>query len=327
MIVSGKSVFDKQMASLTYYSIMVIVSIVRCLPLTVVARLGRFFGRIAYSLDKRHRIRTYENLRMVFGDEWSDEKVRATAKENFLRLGENYASAIKAAYMTDEQLRPYVEVRGAAYLADPVGSPQLKTRVIAIGHFGNFELYARLGKFAGFSNGATTYRALKNPGANRVMEELRERSDLTYFERRKDVDALKLRLREGGMALGILSDHHAGGGGIPSDFLGHACSATPAPVVLAMRYKADLYSAVVYRTSLAHWLIDIGPQIPLRNEKRLRAVGDVTQEIQNLLGEAVRRDPANWFWVHNRWRPVRPASPVSGEETGNKKSSKKPTGA
>ena len=125
------------------------------------------------------------------------------------------------------------------------------------------------------------------------------------------------------MALGILSDHHAGAGGIPSDFLGHACSATPAPVVLAMRYKADLYSAVVYRTSLAHWLIDIGPQIPLRNGKRLRAVGDVTQEVQNLLGEAVRRDPANWFWVHNRWRPVRPKPPASGGESADKKSSEK----
>jgi lauroyl/myristoyl acyltransferase len=22
--------------------------------------------------------------------------------------------------------------------------------------------------------------------------------------------------------------------------------------------------------------------------------------------QAVRRDPANWFWVHNRWKPVKP---------------------
>ena len=315
------------MASLTYYSIMAIVSVVRCLPLTVVARLGRFFGRVAYSLDKRHRVRTIENLRMVFGDEWSDEKIESNARETFLRLGENYASAIKAAYMSDEQLRPHVEVRGAPYLADPIDGPQTKNRIIAIGHFGNFELYARLGKFAGFSNGATTYRALKNPGANRVLEELRDRSDLTYFERRKDVDELKLRLREGGLALGILSDHHAGGGGIPSNFLGHACSATPAPVVLAMRYKADLYSAVVYRTSLAHWTIEIGPQIPLRSDGRLRAVGDVTQEIQDLLGDAVKRDPTNWFWVHNRWRPVKPAQKTSIEKASDSNTTKRPAKA
>ncbi len=290
------------MVTLTYYVIMTVVTVVRCLPLLWVARLGRFCGALAYRLDGRHRRRALDNLRMVFGDEWKGESVESLAKENFLRLGENYACAIKAAYMSNEELKPYVEVRGGHHLADPIDEPQTRNRVIAIGHFGNFELYARLGNFAGFSNGGTTYRALKNPAANRVMEELRRRSDLSYFERKKDVNALKTRLREGGLALGILSDHHAGGGGIASQFMGHACSVTPAPVVLAMRYRAGLFSAVVYRTSLAHWTIEVGPEIPLRTEAGLRSVDEVTLEVQNILGDAVRRDPANWFWVHNRWR-------------------------
>jgi lauroyl/myristoyl acyltransferase len=27
---------------------------------------------------------------------------------------------------------------------------------------------------------------------------------------------------------------------------------------------------------------------------------------------AIRRDPANWFWVHNRWKKYQPAKSRSG---------------
>ena len=30
---------------------------------------------------------------------------------------------------------------------------------------------------------------------------------------------------------------------------------------------------------------------------------------------AVRRDPANWFWVHRRWKPIETESEVEAEES------------
>lgn len=290
------------MTTITYYLIMSVVTFVRCLPLVWVAHLGRALGGVFYYLDGRHRRRALANLEKVFGDEWERGKIVTMAKENFRRLGENYACAIKAAYMSDDALRSHIEVRGAEHLIDPEDPNQERNRVFAIGHFGNFELYARLGHFLNFKKPATTYRALKNPAANRVMEEMRSQSRLTYYERKRDVQALKNSLREGGLSLGILCDHHAGGGGLPSRCLGHLCSATPAPAVLALRYRAKLYSAFVFRTSLAHWAIEVRPEIPLRNENGARSISELTQEVQNVIGEAILQDPANWFWVHNRWR-------------------------
>jgi KDO2-lipid IV(A) lauroyltransferase len=37
------------------------------------------------------------------------------------------------------------------------------------------------------------------------------------------------------------------------------------------------------------------------NGKR-RAVEDIMRDINARLEIAVRRDPANWFWVHDRWK-------------------------
>ena len=297
-------------AAITYMGLSLAISLIRCFPLRGVAWMGRIVGGWAFHLDRRHRMRAIENLTLVFGKEWSTDKIAAVAKENFRRLGENYASAIRMAFMSEAAKEACLTVTGTEHLARSAGQ-EAGNDIVAIGHFGNFEAYTRIAAAVNAPEGATTYRALKNKGANRVMETLRHREGMTYFERRKDAEALKNRLRRGGLLLGLLSDHYAGRGGVTCRFLGHPCSSSPASVVLAMRYKARLFTAVCYRVELARWRIDIGREIPLKKGKKLRPVSEVTQEVQEALGDAVRRDPANWFWVHHRWRTVKPA-PKSG---------------
>lgn len=294
-----------------YYLTMSAVMCLRLLPLKWVARLGRCFGGVAYHLDRRHRRRAIVNLKMIFEKEWSDTKIIALAKEHFRRLGENYCCAIRSAYLSDTQLKLHLEIE-----THSLGSPfhPDENCVVAIGHFGNFELFARAASILGFRNVATTYRDLKNAGANRVMQTLRRRSRITYFEKRTDADALKKRLQKGNLLLGLLSDHHAGRGGILCDFLGHPCSASPAPAILAQRYHATLFSAICYRVDLAKWRIVIGQKIPIQNEGRRRSIQSLTQEIQDALSEAVLKDPANWFWVHHRWRNM--------EESNRRKNTK-----
>ena len=43
-------------------------------------------------------------------------------------------------------------------------------------------------------------------------------------------------------------------------------------------------------------------------EIAMRSNGSSTAEINQAFEVAVRRDPANWFWVHKRWKPFRSRS-------------------
>ena len=61
-----------------------------------------------YRLDARHRRVALANLRMCFGDEKSPGEIRRLARENFRRIGENYACGIKTAVMSADELRPRV---------------------------------------------------------------------------------------------------------------------------------------------------------------------------------------------------------------------------
>jgi KDO2-lipid IV(A) lauroyltransferase len=59
--------------------------------------------------------------------------------------------------------------------------------------------------------------------------------------------------------------------------------------------------------SLAKWRIELGEKIPTRDENgNARSVEDLIRDVLRAHENHVRRDPANWFWVHNRWKPDEP---------------------
>lgn len=296
------------MDRLLYYVALALVRLLQSLPLRLVARVGRAGGALAYLLDRRHRRVALKNLAMCFGSEKSMEEIRAIARENFRRLGENYASAIKTAAMSWEDLRDRCEFTGEQNLIhDSTSAPP--SVVVAVGHFGNFELYARLGQRVSAFQAATTYRGLRQPSLNHLMQALRERSGCLYFERRHDAHQLKATMNRRGIVLGLLADQHAGDHGLRLPFFGHECSTSTAPAVFALRYNCPLHTGFCYRVGLARWRIEFNPEIPVRDaEGNARPIADIMLEVNRAFEAAVRRDPANWFWVHQRWKPsVRPS--------------------
>ncbi|HUA67438.1 MAG TPA: hypothetical protein VMA13_02725 [Candidatus Saccharimonadales bacterium] len=291
------------MNTLIYWLGSALVAFLQALPLTWVARFGRAGGALAYRFDARHRRVALENLTMCFGGEKSPDEIRALARENFCCIGENYACAVKTASMTFEELRPHVEYFGAERLLPP------RRIVNAGGHFGNFELYARFNDVVAGYQCATTYRALNQPGLNRLMEELRSHSGCLFFERRTDGPLLRAAMNQPGIILGLMTDQHGGDKGLRLPFLGHDCSTNPSPAVFALRYNCELYAAVCYRIGLAKWRLELGEQIPTHENGHPRPVENIMQDVLRLHEAAVRRDPANWFWVHRRWKPPPPSQP------------------
>jgi KDO2-lipid IV(A) lauroyltransferase len=186
-----------------------------------------------------------------------------------------------------------------------VENKQNQSCIVAIGHFGNFELYARFGEFMPGFQCATTYRALRPPSLNRLLQSLRERSGCLFFERRTDAEALKAALAARPLMLGLLADQHAGQRGVAAPFFGHTCSTSAAPAILALRYQCRLFTGFCYRIGLGRWRIEAGQEIPTHEATRPRSIEAITTDINRAFEDAVRRDPANWFWVHNRWKPFR----------------------
>jgi KDO2-lipid IV(A) lauroyltransferase len=312
---------------LLYVVVRTLIGVLRALPTGCVARIGRAGGALAYWVDARHRRVTRQNLTMCLGREKSPAEIEALARENFRRIGENFACAVKTSSMSEEKVRARMEVIGAEKILkrDEVHGPM--SRVFAIGHFGNFELFASSVRLAPAYRGATTYRALKEKGLNRLLQEMRERSGCLFFERRTEGAALRAALRNQLLLLGLLSDQHSGDHGVRLPFLGHECSTTKAPAVFALRFNLPLHTAICFRTRVGHWRIEVGDEIPTHENGQPRTVEAIMLDVNRAFEVAVRRDPANWFWVHKRWKPrksngssdtsmLEATAPGIGEEAG-----------
>ena len=269
------------------------------LPIRLVARVGRCLGAVAWHLDRRHRRVTLDNLRRAMGHRLDPAAQRRIAHEHFRRLGENYACAIKTASMSDDDLRPHLEIVGLERLVTSAG----RRLVVAAGHFGNFELYARVNRDDKSWRSATTYRALRPEFLDRILQSLRRRSGALFFERNHEGAAVRTALASENITLGLLSDQHAGPRGLWLPFFGHHCSTSPAPAVYALRFDLPVVTAMCYRVGLARWRIEVGQVIPtsLADGSR-RTPQDIMSDVNAAFEAAILRDPANWFWVHRRWK-------------------------
>jgi lauroyl/myristoyl acyltransferase len=303
------------MDTLLYWLGRCVVAFITALPLKFTAWIGRQVGGLVYFIDRRHRQVALGNLTMCFGAEKSPAEIKAIARENFRRIGENFAATIKTYMMPWSELAPSVELAGMDRIIprEPGAHPQSK--IIALGHFGHFELCSNFAKFAPTFKLASTYRALRQPGLDRLMLELRNRSGCHFYERRTGGKALLGMMTQTGSMLGLLADQHAGDKGLRLKFLGHECSVSTAPAIFALRYRCALHVAICFRTGLGRWRIENSAEIPTVINGQRRTVDEVTRDLNAAFEVAVRRDPANWFWVHKRWKPAHQRAPKPGQPT------------
>ena len=289
------------MDTVTYYLGRGLFWVLQHLSLRWLARLGRVLGLIAWRLDARHRRVAQANLQLAFGSEKSLSEIRAIVRENYCRLGEVVLCSARTAVMDHAQLRQCIVVVGLEKLLGRPSEPR-RSRILALGHFGNFELFAHGTKYLPGWQMITTYRALNQPGLNRLVQERRLQAGCLAFERRHERKLLQEALRSGPVMLGLLSDQSAGNSGLWLPFLGTPCSTTRAPAIMAIRHQMPLHAAICYRVGLGNWQVEISDEIPTHDGRQQRTTADIMRDVNRVFEDAVRRDPANWYWLHRRWK-------------------------
>ena len=281
--------------------------LIRLLPLKLVCFIGRQIGFVFYFIDTSHRKIAVNNLTNSLGNYHSESEITSIAKENFRRLGEVYLSVLKTAHISLKNLSDILSVKGLEHLdlsqRNDGSNPSF---MFAIGHFGNFELYANAGLFAPEFDVGTTYRGFNQPWVEKLVTKIRNRSGCHYFDRRFEGKKLMSFMKRPNSITGLLADQNAGRSGIKLPFFGLPCSTNPAPAIFSLRYNLRLHCCLCRRVGLGRWELELGPEIITHINGNARSVNDIMSDINATYEDYIREDPANWFWVHNRWkRPER----------------------
>ncbi|HEX8311805.1 MAG TPA: lipopolysaccharide heptosyltransferase II [Chthoniobacteraceae bacterium] len=274
-------------------------ALLRRLPLLLVFRCGTALGTAAYYLAPPYRKLVLRNLQIAFGAEKSAHELRLLAREHFAALGANLFSSLKIPHLPPETIRELVEVEGLEHIIAGKEAGQGFTMVI--GHIGNWELFAQISAIVFPCPVGTIYQALGNPHIDAEVRRSRAVLGLQLFERKEGFGKASQFIRAGG-AVGILVDQHAGDAGLWSPFFGRLASTTTLAATLAQRTGSSLVPAVVHTIGEARWRFSILPQLEVID----RSVESITADMNVAVEELIRTRPADWFWVHNRWKTPKP---------------------
>ncbi len=284
----------------TYFVYRVVETFCRLLPLTLVWQIGRVLGRIGCMVLPGYRRLVRRNLEIALGRDRSAAELDWLTREHFAALVANLLSSLKISWMSESAILARLELRGTEQVS--VLLQEGKGLIYALCHMGNWEVLSQTGILGPGVQSASMYQALTNPWLNAHILRRRSRSACTLFDRRDGFQTPAGWLRQGNV-LGILADQHAGDSGVWCPFFNRLASTTPLPALLSRRTGAPIIPLTVETIGPARWRLVCGAPLPM---PRGIAVDQATARLNQLLEEGIRHSPADWFWVHNRWKSPNP---------------------
>ncbi len=286
------------MDRLAYALYWLVAGVLRLLPLSAGYLLGWALGSLAWFLAPPYRRLVRANLRIAFGTEKTDAEIERIARRHFALLGANLLASLKLPTMSRAEIEAVVTVEGLEHMEAQYGKGGF---IFVISHIGNWEMFAQLVPHVFKCKTGTIYQRLGNAYLDGEVRRSRARLGMELFERKEGFVAASKFLREGG-AVGVLVDQHAGDAGLWCPFFGRLASTSTLAATLAQRTGAWLMPAAVHNDGVARWRVVIQPAMPAAD----RGADTLTAEINQVLEGQIRRQPEDWFWVHNRWKTPRP---------------------
>lgn len=296
---------------ISYCAFRLVETIARLLPASMAWRLGAMLGTLGYWLSPYYRRLLERNLTIAFGSSKSAEGICALAKEHMRHLGGNFIAGMKMPYMKEEDVLKLLELEGVEHIN---AAMQKGTGAIyVLMHMGNWEVLTQAKATTGGRASGGLYQPLHNKWVNTHILKCRARTGCRLFDRKDGFHAPSAYVKENHV-VGILADQRAGEKGVWAPFFGRLASTTTLPALIAKRTGAPILPVGVITTAPGRWRVVIGEEIPGISH---HLSAEESAAIMNERLEAIIvRSPADWFWVHNRWRTPKPEFLLTNAKRG-----------
>lgn len=173
--------------------------------------------------------------------------------------------------------------------------------VLVMGHLGSFEWTMPFFGLQGY-NLTVLMKRLKNPYVNDLVVQIRERFGCkTVYTRKAPREGFKL-LKKGGV-LEIIGDQYAGDRGVNVQFLGQQSSTAVGAAVFQIKSQAPMVFAAMIRSRYGYFDVYFeNIELAVYQNKSEESIKEVTQAHTRVLEKWIRKYPAQWYWVHKRWK-------------------------
>jgi KDO2-lipid IV(A) lauroyltransferase len=298
--VRSRSLPTRCLDRLVYAAVRVAICVVQSLPRDVCERWARGLSGLLANRLRIRRAVVRENLQTAFPAMAAEDR-RQTAQrmwEHLLLMVVEIAHANRVIHKTT--WRKHLRIHDMERLLRHLWLDRPK--VVLSGHYGNFELAAYLFGLFGVRIFSVA-RELDNPLLDRFVTEFRESRGQRILPKKGSAPDVAQVLDENG-AIGLLGDQAAGPKGCWVEFFGRPASVHKAIGVFALSASAPVLvcSATRRRRLFDYDLRLEGVADPAAGGGETETLTSLSQWYTSLLELAIRREPAQYWWVHRRWR-------------------------
>jgi KDO2-lipid IV(A) lauroyltransferase len=253
---------------------------------------------LAFHLVSKARRQVLDNLCQAFPEKGREE-VKSLAKASFRELAWNAYDALRMDAVGQDFLDFQVNFSGLEIFAQAM--KQGKGVVVVTGHIGCWELIPAAFAALGYPINVIGRRAYDDR-LNAMLVSLRARHGIQTIDR--DAGAKEaLRCLRRGEALGVLIDQDTRVKGVFVTFFNRPAYTPTGAVELALRTGAALVPMAIHRNGDGKHTIEVQEPLPLPSSGNAeRDLTLHTQRCTGILEAFIRRYPAQWVWMHERWK-------------------------
>lgn len=286
-----------------YSAYLLVKGLLRIVPHPTARKLGRGLGALGWHvLGSRRRV-ALDNLRLALPELGEAERQRI-ARESLRHLGAAFCDPLSALRFDAVEFCRRLTLEGWEHLQEAEERGQ--GVFIMSAHLGMWEAAAQpVALYAGGMD--VVGRPLDNPHLDHDLVALRTRFGNRLLSKRGAARGMLKALRGGGK-VGILIDQRAR----PADavevpFFGHPALTSSVLARLALRTGAAVVPIFGYGEPDGRYRVVLRPPVLPPEPKNLpaseeEAVIALTQRYMEVVEAEIRRDPAQWMWLHKRWK-------------------------
>jgi len=257
-------------------------------------------GRMIYRIDRRHRERTIEHLRIAF-PEWSDEQIEAVALESFEHFVQLLIEVMHSPRLLSRaSWADRLHFQKLAPAIDHLASG--KPAILITGHLGNWEVLGYLLSVLGFE-----VQAIARPLDNRLVNDwllgIREKRGMKIITKWDATEQMLGVLQRGG-ALGFIADQNAGAKGLFVPFFGRLASTYKSIALLAITQEVSVICGYARRVGLGFdYELGVTDIIhPHEWADQPDPLYYVSARYNRAMEVMIREAPHQYLWMHRRWK-------------------------
>lgn len=301
------------------FLIKVFIKVIRLFPRKTVLNACAALGRTAFTLVRKERQKTIDNLSHIYGGQKSKEEIYKMAKSVFEHQALNFGDYVHTLhYMTREDFSKIMDIEGKEHLE--AAYKKGKGVLCLMSHSGSWEFSAIILPVLGYQTTALS-RPMPNPRIDKLIVEARQRRGMKNVGRaHTKVYPNLIEAVNNGDCLIIMVDQDTTVPGVFVDFLGKEAFTPIGAARLAMDTKAPVLPMFMIRQPNNRHLFKILPPVELIDTGNREAdLLENTRIYSEIISNFISEYPEQWVWMHERWKTTPEAYQLFLEKKKRKK--------